>query len=161
MRVGHGYDIHPLQEGVGPLLLGGHVVAGDLKTTGHSDADVLLHAVADAVLGAAGLGDLGLHFPASDETLRGVESRQLLLRSIALARDAGCQLYNVDSTLIAARPLLAAEREAIAGSLAACCGLDPRRVNVKLKSNEGFDAAGRGEAIAAHAVVLMLEESDE
>lgn len=161
MRVGYGYDIHALDDSEGPLRLGGHEIAASLSLQGHSDGDVLLHAVADAILGAAALGDLGEQFPEDDDDLRGVDSALLLSQVLEMAKELGYRLHNVDATIVAGRPRLALERRAIAASLSGCCGLDSRSCNVKLKSNEGYDAAGRGEAIAAHAVVSMLEESDD
>jgi 2-C-methyl-D-erythritol 2,4-cyclodiphosphate synthase len=160
VRVGQGYDVHHLEESKGPLRLGGLELAERFSLAGHSDADVLLHAVCDAILGAAGLGDLGTHFPEDDESWQGADSRELLRRVLDMASVTGLRLHNVDSTLIAQRPRLARYRQSIADSLAECCGLDAPFANVKLKSNEGFDATGRGEAIAAYAVALLLDEDD-
>jgi 2-C-methyl-D-erythritol 2,4-cyclodiphosphate synthase len=161
MRVGHGYDIHPLFDGPGPLRLGGVEIAERMELQGHSDGDALLHAVADAILGAAGLGDLGVLFPADDETLRGADSAPFVARALALAQSQGLAVGNVDVTVIAGRPRLATVRDQVASSLARLTGLDEAHVNVKLKSNDGFDATGRGEAIAAHVVVLLREEQEQ
>lgn len=158
MRVGFGYDIHRLTDGAGPLRLGGTNIAEALNLEGHSDGDVLLHALADAILGAAGMGDVGLHFPSSDATLQGADSAEFVAKAIELAETQGLALGNLDATVIAARPQLAEHQHQLMDSLVLLTGLDEAHVNVKLKSNDGFDAAGRGEAIAAHVVVLLREE---
>jgi 2-C-methyl-D-erythritol 2,4-cyclodiphosphate synthase len=160
MRIGQGFDVHRLRKAPGPLRLGGLQLEVGLALVGHSDGDVLLHAVCDAILGAAGLGDLGTHFPEDQASWQDADSRQLLKRVLEMAGKAGFRLHNVDSTIVAGRPRLAEHRQDIADSLARCCGLDAPLANVKLKSNEGFDATGRGEAIAAYAVALLLDDSD-
>jgi len=156
MRIGIGYDIHRFQEGR-PLLLGGVLFPGETGLGGHSDADVLLHAIIDALLGAAGLGDIGQHFPPGDPAYRGANSLELLARALALVRGAGLVVESVDATVIAERPRLAPHlaqmRERIAGAL----GMPPGRVNVKATTNEGMGALGRGEGIAAIAVALLGE----
>ncbi|MEX2238643.1 MAG: 2-C-methyl-D-erythritol 2,4-cyclodiphosphate synthase [Dehalococcoidia bacterium] len=161
MRIGHGYDIHRLAQGDGQLVLGGIATAEGFRLQGHSDADVLLHAVCDALLGAAGLGDLGALFPADQERWKGAASADLLALVLAQVHAAGLRPANVDTTLIAWRPRLSGYQAAMRDSLAKLLSLDSHRVNVKLKTNEGFDATGRGQAIAAYAVVLVREESDE
>lgn len=160
MRIGYGYDIHALVEAAGPLRLGGIDIFEPLGLRGHSDADVVLHAVADAILGAAGMGDIGLHFPAVDESLQGTDSSQFLHRALELAETQSLTIGNLDVTVIAGRPRLADYQHRLMYSLVLLTGLDEADVNVKLKSNDGFDATGRGEAIAAHAVVLLNEKMD-
>ena len=158
VRVGQGYDVHALTEGR-RLVLGGVEIPSDRGLAGHSDGDVLLHAVTDAVLGALGEGDLGRHFPSSDENLRGIASRELLLRVVALAREAGFGIGNCDATVIAEAPRLAPYQAAMRGSIALALGVPEAQVNVKITSSDGLGAVGRGEGIAAQAVVL-LETSD-
>ena len=149
-----GEDLHRIEEGR-PLVLGGVTIEGAAGLAGHSDADVLLHAITDAVLGAAGKGDLGTHFPSSDERWAGADSRVFLREALRLARDDGWELANVDATVRAERPRLAPHLPAIRESVAGIAGVDESRVNVKAKSGEGLDAVGRGEAIGAAAVVLL------
>ena len=153
-RIGHGLDVHPLVDGR-PLLLGGVTVPHDRGLDGHSDGDVLLHAVASALLGALGEGDLGRHFPSSDPSLSGVASGALVTRVVTMMRERGYTLGNLDATLVAQVPRLAPHlekmREAIAGLLEA----DSARVNVKVTSTDHLGSIGRGEGIAAHVVVLL------
>jgi len=156
MRIGIGYDIHRFQEGR-PLLLGGVPFPGETGLGGHSDADVLLHAIIDALLGAAGLGDIGQHFPPDDPAYHGANSLVLLARVLDMVRSAGLVVESVDATVIAERPRLAPHlaqmRERIAGVL----GMPPSRINVKATTNEEMGALGRGEGIAAIAVALLRE----
>jgi 2-C-methyl-D-erythritol 4-phosphate cytidylyltransferase/2-C-methyl-D-erythritol 2,4-cyclodiphosphate synthase len=154
LRVGCGYDLHRLVEGR-PLILGGVTVPFERGLAGHSDADVLCHAITDAILGAAALGDIGQHFPDTDPRWKGASSLDLLAQVVARAREKGLAPVNVDVTLIAERPKLGPYREEIAACLARALCLDPGSVGVKAKTNEGVDATGRGEAIAAQAVVLL------
>ncbi|HET7421423.1 MAG TPA: 2-C-methyl-D-erythritol 2,4-cyclodiphosphate synthase [Candidatus Dormibacteraeota bacterium] len=154
MRVGIGYDVHPLVEGR-RLVLGGVAIDHPRGLDGHSDADVLTHAVIDAVLGAAGLGDIGRHFPAGDAKYKGASSLEMLERAVAAVVDAGYRVVNVDSTLIAQEPRLQPYTAAMAKNLADCLGTQD--VNVKGKSPEGLGALGAGAGIAAQAVA-MLEE---
>ena len=158
VRVGQGYDVHALVEGR-RLVLGGVEIPSDRGLAGHSDGDALLHAVSDAVLGALGEGDLGRHFPSSDDSLRGIASRELLLRVMALAREAGFRLGNCDATVIAEAPRLAPHQAEMRSGIAEALGVPEAQVNVKIKSSDGLGAIGRGEGIAAQAVVL-LEKSD-
>ncbi|MPZ23916.1 MAG: 2-C-methyl-D-erythritol 2,4-cyclodiphosphate synthase [Dehalococcoidia bacterium] len=160
MRVGFGYDIHVLQAGGGALLLGGHAITQELRLVGHSDGDVLLHAVSDAILGAVGLGDMGAHFPSDDPALKDADSASFLREAVRLAAERGLRPGNIDCTVVAGRPRLGEHRHAIECTLAEVANLDAARVNLKLKSNDGLDATGRGEAIAAYAVVLLLDESE-
>ena len=154
MRVGIGEDLHRVEEGR-TLVLGGVTIEGAAGLAGHSDADVLLHAVTDAVLGAAGKGDLGAHFPSSDKRWKDADSRVFLTEALRMAREDGWALSNVDATVRAERPRLAPHLGAIRESIAAIAGVDLAQVNVKAKSGEGLDAVGRGEAIGAMAVVLL------
>jgi 2-C-methyl-D-erythritol 4-phosphate cytidylyltransferase/2-C-methyl-D-erythritol 2,4-cyclodiphosphate synthase len=153
-RVGTGYDLHRLVEGR-PLILGGVTVPFDRGLAGHSDADVLAHAITDAILGAAALGDIGQHFPDTDPRWQGASSVGLLSRAAGLVRERGFAIVNVDASVVAERPKLGPHGAAIVASLAAALGVPCEAVSVKAKTNEGVDATGRGEAIAVHAVVLL------
>jgi len=154
LRVGHGFDAHPLVEGR-PLVLGGVEVPHGRGLDGHSDGDVLVHAVTSALLGALGEGDLGTHFPSSDPDLAGIASGTLLMRTVGLLRERGYALANLDATVVAQVPRLAPHREKMQGTLADLLGADPERVNVKITSTDHLGALGRGEGIAAFAVVLL------
>ncbi len=156
-RIGSGYDLHRLVDGR-PLILGGVAIPFDRGLAGHSDADALCHAVTDAVLGAASQGDIGQHFPDSDERWRGASSLDLLRRATAIVAGLGYRVVNVDATIIAERPTLGPFRAAMTAGLAAALGVEPSAVSVKAKTNEGVDAAGRGEAIAVHAVALLQRD---
>jgi 2-C-methyl-D-erythritol 2,4-cyclodiphosphate synthase len=149
---GIGYDSHRLIEGR-PLILGGVEIPGELGLDGHSDADVLTHAVIDALLGAAGLGDIGEHFPDSDERYRDADSIELLETVLPRVLAQGLELVNVDSTVVMEHPKLGPYREAIRTRLAGALGLAPGRVNVKATTGEGIGFVGRGEGVAALAVV--------
>ncbi len=153
-RVGQGYDVHRLVEGR-KLILGGVEIPYDKGLLGHSDADVLLHALTDALLGAAGLGDIGRHFPDSDPRYQGADSRVLLRAALLQVKQAGWRAVNVDATVIAQAPRLAPHVPAMVAVIAADLGLDPGAVNVKGKTNETLGYLGRGEAIEAQAVVLL------
>ena len=155
MRIGHGYDLHALAAGR-RLVLGGVEIAHDRGPIAHSDGDVLLHALADALLGAAALGDIGQHFPDNDPAYAGADSRALLRRVVALVRAAGYAVANVDVTVLAQRPKLAPHRDAMRANIAADLGLDVACVSVKATTTEGLGPVGRQEAIAAHAVCLLL-----
>lgn len=154
MRVGQGYDLHRLVSGRA-LVLGGVRIPHTRGLEGHSDADVLAHAVGDALLGALGDGDLGTHFPSSDERFRDASGATLLAEITARVARAGLAIGNVDATIIAQEPRLAPHRAQIQEGLAKQLGIDQKRVNVKLKSTDGLGAIGRGEGIAAQAVVLL------
>ena len=154
LRVGSGHDVHRLVAGR-PLVLGGVRIPWPAGLEGHSDADVLAHAVGDAVLGAAGLGDLGRHFPPGDPRWLGADSLDLLRRCVALAGGRGLAPVQADTLVIAEAPRIAPHAAAMAANLAAALGLPPDRVNVKAGTNEGLGALGRGEGIGAHAVVLL------
>ncbi|MGE0810312.1 MAG: 2-C-methyl-D-erythritol 2,4-cyclodiphosphate synthase [Immundisolibacter sp.] len=155
MRIGHGYDLHALATGR-RLVLGGVEITHDRGPIAHSDGDVLLHALADALLGAAALGDIGQHFPDNDPAYAGADSRVLLRRVVALVRAAGYAVANVDVTVLAQRPKLAPHRDAMRANIAADLGLDIGAVSVKATTTEGLGPVGREEAIAAHAVCLLL-----
>jgi 2-C-methyl-D-erythritol 2,4-cyclodiphosphate synthase len=154
MRIGFGYDSHRLAAGR-KLFLGGIEIPYEKGLLGHSDADVLIHAVCDAILGAAVLGDIGRHFPDTDPAYRGISSMILLERVLALAAAAGHQVANVDSTIILEKPKLAAHLPAMAENIARVLGISADRVSVKAKTNEGMGLTGAGEGAAAFAVVLL------
>lgn len=154
-RVGQGYDVHQLVAGR-PLILGGVTIPHSHGLLGHSDADALLHAITDALLGAAALGDIGRHFPDTDVRFKGADSRVLLREAVARVRAAGWQVLNVDATLIAQRPKLAPHIDAMCACIAADLGVDVGAVNVKGKTNEKLGYLGRGEAIEAQAICLLM-----
>ena len=153
-RIGVGYDLHRLVAGR-PLLLGGVDIPSDTGAAGHSDADVVCHAVTDALLGAAGAGDIGAHFPDTDPQWKDASSIALLNRIASLVRSRGLAVVNVDIVVLLERPKLGPYKDRIALGVASALGIDPAAVSVKAKTNEGVDAVGRGEAIAAHAVALL------
>jgi len=155
MRVGIGYDIHRFQEGR-RLLLGGVEIAGEQGLGGHSDADVLLHAITDALLGAAGLSDIGHYFPPDDPTFAGIDSRELLARTVQMLGPLGYAVGNVDATVIAEKPRLAPHIKAMRQRIADTLEVDESRVSVKATTNEGLGDIGRGEGIAALAVALLV-----
>lgn len=154
-RVGHGFDVHALVPGRA-LILGGVSIAHDRGLLGHSDADVLLHAITDAVLGAAGLGDIGRLFPDTDPAHAGADSRRLLAEAMARVRAAGWELANVDAVVIAQAPRIAPHFAAIVASIAQALGCEPGQVNLKGKTTERLGFTGRGEGIAAEAVALLV-----
>ncbi len=154
MRVGHGYDAHRLVAGRA-LILGGVEIPYHLGLEGHSDADVLSHAVGDALLGAMAAGDLGTHFPDRDPAYKGISSIVLLRRIMAMVESRGLTPVNVDATIVAQRPRLAPYIPQMVGNIAAALGLSRDAVNVKATTTEGMGFAGREEGIAAHAVVLL------
>ncbi|MBI1873505.1 MAG: 2-C-methyl-D-erythritol 4-phosphate cytidylyltransferase [Acidobacteria bacterium] len=152
--VGTGYDLHRLVPGR-PLVLGGVTIPSDRGALGHSDADVVCHAAIDAILGAVGLGDIGRHFPDSDERWRAASSLDLLGRAAALVAEHGCEVGNVDVTVILEAPKIRDRIDAMRQAVAAALGIEIACVSIKGKTNEGVDAIGRGEAVAAHAVALV------
>jgi 2-C-methyl-D-erythritol 2,4-cyclodiphosphate synthase len=154
---GIGYDSHRLVAGR-PLVIGGVQIAHEQGLGGHSDADVLAHAVIDALLGAAGLGDIGERFPDTDERWRDADSMQLLAQVVATVREHGLQIVNMDCTIVMEAPKLGPYRAAIREALAGTLGLDARRVNVKASTGEGIGFVGRREGVAALAVVSVLDE---
>lgn len=154
MRIGHGFDVHRLVPGR-PLIIGGVTIPWHLGLLGHSDADVLLHAICDAILGALGLGDIGKHFPDSDPAYKGIDSMRLLEQVIVLAAGQGFAVSNLDATVVAQQPRLASHIPAMVARIAAACRVDAGRINVKATTTEQLGYTGRGEGIAAYAVVLM------
>ena len=154
MRIGHGYDVHRLVE-ERKLILGGVDIPYEKGLLGHSDADVLTHAVMDALLGAAGLGDIGRHFPDTDPTYKGADSLKLLDHVMEVLRDNGWQVGNVDATVIAQRPKLAGYILEMRENLAARMGVSSAQVNVKATTEEKLGFTGSGEGISAHAVCLL------
>jgi 2-C-methyl-D-erythritol 2,4-cyclodiphosphate synthase len=159
-RSGIGYDSHRLVAGR-PLVLGGVQLAADLGLEGHSDADALSHALIDALLGAAGLGDIGEHFPDSDERYRDADSLVLLATVIKLVRDAGFELVNVDATIVMERPKLGPARGAMRERLAGVLGIAPADVNVKASTGEGIGFVGREEGVAVIAIATLRGERAE
>lgn len=153
-RIGHGYDVHRLVEGR-KLILGGVDIPWEKGLLGHSDADVLTHAVMDALLGAAGLGDIGKHFPDTDPAYTGADSLKLLEHVVGLLGERGFAVGNVDATILAQRPKLAPHIPLMRDNLAQVIGVDPGRVNVKATTEEGLGFTGSGEGMAAHAVALI------
>lgn len=154
MRIGIGYDIHPLVSGR-KLVLGGIEIPHAKGLSGHSDADVLTHAICDALLGAMGEGDLGSHFPASDPQYKDIAGRTLLERVVSLMVRKGFRVANVDAVLNAQAPRLGPHLPAMKDALAKAMGVEPARLNLKVKSGEGQDAVGREEAMTAQAVCLL------
>ena len=156
LRIGNGYDTHRLVEGR-PLILGGQRLEhpDGLGLDGHSDADVLVHAVMDALLGALSLGDIGKYFPPTDPRWKGADSMVLLEQVVALVNDRGWQVVNVDSVVIAERPKLKPHIEAMRGAIALRMGLDPDQVGVKATTNERLGPEGREEGMSCHAVALL------
>jgi 2-C-methyl-D-erythritol 4-phosphate cytidylyltransferase/2-C-methyl-D-erythritol 2,4-cyclodiphosphate synthase len=153
-RAGTGYDSHRFVEGR-PLILGGVTIPFDRGLAGHSDADALCHAITDAILGAAAAGDIGRHFPDTDPAWKGASSIDLLRRAVAVVRERGFEVGNVDATVIAERPKLAPYIDSMRESIAKAIGIDADRVSVKGKTSEGMDAAGRGEGVVVHAVAQI------
>lgn len=153
-RIGQGYDLHRLVQDR-PLILGGVEIDHDKGLLGHSDADVLLHAITDALLGAAGLGDIGRHFPDTDPAYKGADSCELLRQAVQLVVKGGWAIVNVDATIIAQEPKLAPHMDRIRESVAQCIGIDLQRVNVKAKTKEGCDAVGERRAMEVHAIALL------
>jgi 2-C-methyl-D-erythritol 4-phosphate cytidylyltransferase / 2-C-methyl-D-erythritol 2,4-cyclodiphosphate synthase len=154
LRIGNGYDLHRLVPGR-PLILGGVRIPFEKGLEAHSDGDVICHAVTDAVLGAAGAGDIGRHFPDTDSAWKNADSIELLRRASAIVGDAGYAIVNVDVVVIAEQPKLAPHVETIRGHVAGALGCDASQVSVKGKTNEGVDSMGAGESIAVHAVALL------
>ena len=156
IRIGHGFDVHQLVEGR-KCIIGGVEIAHDKGLLGHSDADVLLHAICDALLGAAGLGDIGRHFPDTDAQYQGADSRALLRKVIALLKDAGFSVGNIDATIIAQAPKMAPHIPQMVAHIASDCGVELNRINVKATTTEKLGFTGRGEGIAAEAVCLIQQ----
>ncbi len=158
IRVGYGYDVHALVEGR-PCIIGGVTIPHDRGLFGHSDADVLCHAIGDALLGAAALGDIGWHFPDTDEQYREVDSLWLLQQIVMRIADAGFEIGNVDATVVAQRPKLAPHIDAMRQQLSRALGIDRNGVSVKATTSERLGFMGREEGIAAQAVVLIVAKN--
>jgi 2-C-methyl-D-erythritol 2,4-cyclodiphosphate synthase len=155
LRIGEGWDVHALVSGR-PLVLGGVTVPHTMGLDGHSDADALAHAITDALLGAAALGDIGRHFPDTDAAFKGADSMKLLAEAARLVRAAGWSIANIDSTIVAQAPKLASHLPAMRERLAAVLGLQTEQVNVKAKTAEQLGPVGEGRAIEARAVCLLV-----
>jgi 2-C-methyl-D-erythritol 2,4-cyclodiphosphate synthase len=160
MRIGQGFDVHALVAGR-KLILGGVAIPWEKGLEGHSDADVLLHAIADALLGAAALGDIGQHFPDTDARYKGADSRALLREVLKKVRAARCRVVNVDATIIAQAPRMAPHVAQMIANIAADLGLAPGAISVKATTTEQLGLTGRGEGIAAMAVALLEDEPRE
>lgn len=154
MRIGHGYDVHKLVEGR-PLVLGGVTVPFEMGLLGHSDADVLLHAICDALLGAAALGDIGKHFPDNDNAYLNIDSRILLKKTVGLLSEKGYRIVNIDATVIAQKPKLAPFIEQMRNNIAEDCGVSVCNINIKATTEEGLGFTGNLSGISAHAVCLI------
>ena len=160
MRIGQGFDVHELVAGR-KLIIGGVEIPYERGLAGHSDADVLLHAVCDALIGAAALGDLGTHFPDTDEKYRGIDSRALLREVVRLLAAHGWRIVNIDATVIAQAPRIAPFVRAMCGNIAHDAGMEAGAVNIKAKTTEKLGFIGRGEGIAAEAVALITRIHNE
>ena len=158
MKIGHGFDAHRLVAGR-KLILGGVTIDFELGLDGHSDADVVAHALTDALLGALGLGDIGRHFPDSDPAYKGIDSLLLLTRVAQLTDERGWRLGNADLTIVCQRPRLAPHLAAMQANLARACRVEPGAINIKATTTEKMGYTGRGEGISAHAVVLLKESA--
>ncbi len=156
MRIGYGYDVHKFEDG-GPLILGGVAIPFDKSLSGHSDADVLLHAITDSLLGACALGDLGKHFPDTSEDYKNIDSRVLLRDALALVYDKGFTVENVDATIVAEKPKLAPFIDEMRHVIAQDLTVDVNRVSVKATTSEGLGFEGNGKGVSARAVVLLTE----
>ena len=154
MRIGHGFDVHRLVEGR-QCIIGGVEIAHEKGLDGHSDADVLLHAICDALLGAAALGDIGKHFPPTDERYKGIDSRTLLKHVAGLLAEKGYGVGNIDATVICEAPKLSAHTKQMCLNIAQDCAIDVNQVNIKATTSEKLGFTGRGEGIAAEAVCLI------
>ena len=158
LRIGHGFDVHAFAA-ERKLIIGGVEIPHQFGLAGHSDADVLLHAICDALLGAAGLGDIGRHFPDNDPRFKGIDSRELLRDVAKRIKDLGWRTVNVDATIIAQAPKMAPHIGQMVANIAADLGIEPGCVNVKATTTEKLGFTGRGEGIAAEAVCLMMKDS--
>lgn len=155
MRIGHGYDVHRLTENR-PLIIGGVNIPHTLGLLGHSDADVLTHAIMDALLGACAMGDIGLHFPDTDEKYKGADSLALLSEVCRLIRSKGYEIGNIDSTILAQKPKLRPFIPQMTEKIAKVCGIEISQLNIKATTEEGLGFTGSEQGIAAHAVALIL-----
>lgn len=159
MRVGMGYDVHKLTEGR-KLILGGVDIPWEKGLLGHSDADVLIHAVMDALLGAAALGDIGKHFPDTDPAYKGISSIKLLVHVSELLRKQGYAVGNIDATVIAQKPKMAPHIPQMRKNMADALGIPESKINIKATTEEGLGFTGRGEGIASQAICLLIEKQD-
>lgn len=155
MRIGHGYDVHRFCKGR-PLFIGGVEIPYEMGLLGHSDADVLLHAIIDALLGAAALGDIGRHFPDTSEAYRGIDSKLLLKKTMELLKEKGYRIGNIDATVIAQAPRLGPYLDTMRETIASITETDEQNVNIKATTEEGLGFTGRKEGIAAHAVAIII-----
>lgn len=158
IRIGHGYDVHTFGDG-DHLMLGGVRIQHSRGVIAHSDGDVVLHALCDALFGAAGLGDIGQHFPDTDPAYRGVDSKELLRQTLRALQQRQFGLVNVDITIVAQQPRIHAHKAAMRAAIAAVVGCDENLVNIKATTTEGLGFLGRAEGLAAHAVVLIESQS--
>jgi 2-C-methyl-D-erythritol 2,4-cyclodiphosphate synthase len=158
IRIGFGYDAHRLIKGR-LLILGGVQIPYDLGLEGHSDADVLIHSLMDAILGAMGKGDIGMHFPDSDQAYRGIDSTLLLIKVMELARQEGYAINNADNTIVAQRPKLAPFIQTMRDGLSNILGVSCDRINIKATTTEGMGFCGRGEGIASYSVVSLVKKA--
>ena len=156
MRIGMGYDVHKLVEGR-ELILGGVKIPYEKGLLGHSDADVLIHAVMDALLGAAALGDIGKHFPDTDQAYKGISSVKLLVHVAGLLREHGYEVGNIDATIIAQRPKMAPHIETMRANIAEALGIEVDQINIKATTEEGLGFTGSGEGISSQAICLLTE----
>ena len=154
MRIGHGYDVHKLVVGR-KLILGGVEIPHDMGLLGHSDADVLIHAIMDALLGAAGLGDIGFHFPDTDKKHEGINSLKLLKKVYRMLKEKGYEIQNIDSTIIAQKPKLSSYIDKMRKNISEVCELEIDKINVKATTEESLGFTGRLEGISAHAVCII------
>ena len=157
LRIGHGYDVHRLVEGR-DLILGGVSIPWKLGLLGHSDADVLAHAIMDAILGAAAMGDIGMLFPDNDPTYKGADSLALLTEVMRRVREAGYEVVNIDATVLAQAPKLSPHKQQMRQNLADAAGLDVTQVSVKATTEEGLGWTGSSEGMAVHAIALLTEK---
>lgn len=154
LRIGHGYDVHKLTENR-KLIIGGVEIPYEKGLLGHSDADVLLHAISDALLGAAALGDIGCLFPDNDEKYKGADSLILLREVVRVLKESGYSVVNIDATLLAQKPKMRPYIDDMRANIASACGISPDFVSVKATTEEGLGFTGSGEGMAAHAVCLL------
>lgn len=154
-RVGFGYDSHRLAADL-PLIIGGVRIPFEKGFVAHSDGDLLLHAVCDALLGAAALGDIGTHFPDTDPSLKGIDSQDILCRTLALLTDKGWKVNNVDATIVIQQPKMSPFIDAMRDNIAQCLQMSPEAVSIKAKTNEKMDAVGRGEGAEAYVVASLV-----
>ena len=159
MRVGFGYDVHKFAEGR-KLILGGVEIPHSLGLLGHSDADVLLHAIADALLGAAALGDIGVHFPDNDSAYKDIDSMILLKRTVDLLKEKDYDIINIDATIVAQKPKISPYSAKMKENIAKCLGIDPDFVNIKATTTEKLGFEGREEGISSHCICLIEKRKD-